>query len=94
MANGRSTIGGAIFNSGTLVISNSLFYGNSVSNSANGLGGAVYNNLGSVTVINSSFSNNNCRGGDGANGTGPAPVGNGQSGNAGAGGGIYNMPGA
>ena len=90
LANGTSTNGGAIYNSGTLVISNSVFSGNSVSNSANGLGGAVYNNLGTVTAINSSFANNSCRGGDGANGTGPAPVGNGQSGNAGAGGGIYN----
>ncbi len=94
MANGTSTNGGAIYNSGTLVISNSTLSGNSASNSANGLGGAVYNDLGAVTVINSSFFNNSCRGGDGANGTGPAPVGNGQSANAGAGGGIYNNAGS
>ena len=94
LANGSSTNGGAIYNRGTLVVSNSMFSGNSVSNSASGLGGAVYNNLGTVTVINSSFSNNSCRGGDGANGTGPAPVGNGQSGNAAAGGGIFNNAGS
>ena len=94
LANGRSTNGGAIYNGGILVVSNSMFSGNSVSNSANALGGAVYNNLSSATLINSSFSNNSCRGGDGANGTGPAPVGNGQSGNAGAGGGIYNNAGS
>jgi len=94
LANGTSTNGGAIYNSGTLVVSNSVFSGNSASNSANGLGGAVYNNVGSLTLLNSSFSNNSCRGGDGANGTAPAPVGNGQSGNAGAGGGIYNNAGS
>src|SRR6266436_4682944 len=95
MANGASTNGGAIYNnSGTLVVSNSTFSGNAVSNSSSALGGAVYNNnLGTLTAINSSFSNNSCRGGDGANGTGPAPVGNGQSGNAGAGGGIFNNAG-
>jgi hypothetical protein len=93
LANGRSTNGGAIYNSGTLVLSNSTFSGNSVSNSASGLGGAIYNNLGTVTAISSSFSSNNCRGGDGANGVGPAPVGNGLPGNAGAGGAIYNNAG-
>src|SRR5437773_2576124 len=94
LANGKSTNGGAIYNSGTLVISNSVFSGNSVSNSTSGLGGAIYNNRGTVTVISSSFSNNSCRGGDGANGAGPAPVGNGQAGSAGAGGGIYNNAGS
>src|SRR5438067_13090473 len=34
MANGTSTNGGAIYNSGTLVVSNSTFSANSVSNSA------------------------------------------------------------
>jgi len=63
LANGRSTNGGAIHNSGTL------------------------------SVVNTSFSSNSCRGGDGANGVGPAPVGNGLPGNAGAGGGIYNNAG-
>src|SRR6266704_5610170 len=67
LANGTSTNGGAIYNSGTLVVSNSMFSGNSASNSANAFGGAVYNNLGTVTAINSSFSNNTCRGGDGVN---------------------------
>ena len=94
LANGGSTNGGAIYNSGTLVVSNSMFSGNSVSNSTSGSGGAIYNNRGTVTVINSSFSNNSCRGGDGANGAGPAPVGNGQAGSAGAGGGIYNNAGS
>ena len=91
MANGTSTNGGAIYNSGTLVVSNSMFSGNSVSNSANGLGGAVYNNLGTVSVINSSFSNNSSRGGDGTNN--PAPMGDGFQGSAGAGGGIYGNAG-
>ena len=91
LSNGRGTNGGAIYNSGTLVVSNSVFSGNSVSNSASGLGGAIYNNLGTVSVINSSFSNNNCRGGDGTNN--PAPMGDGFQASAGAGGGIYGNAG-
>ncbi len=91
LANGRSTNGGAIYNSGTLVVSNCIFSGNSVSNSASGLGGAIYNNMGTVSVINSSFFNNSCRGGDGANNT--AINGTGFPGQTGAGGGIYSSAG-
>ncbi len=92
LANGRGTNGGAIYNSGTSVISNGVFSANSVSNSASGLGGAIYNNLGAVTALSSSFTNNTCRGGDGADN--PAPMGDGLPGNAAAGGGIYNNAGS
>ncbi|MBI3849481.1 MAG: hypothetical protein HY298_04205 [Verrucomicrobia bacterium] len=89
LVNGRSTNGGAIYNSGTLVVSNSALSGNSVSNSASGLGGAIYNNnLATLIAVNSSFFNNGCRGGDGANNT--AVNGTGFPGQVGAGGGIYN----
>ncbi|HML23379.1 MAG TPA: Calx-beta domain-containing protein [Aggregatilinea sp.] len=61
--------GGAIYNSGTLIIDNTLFDGNMVlyDGAESGLirgGGAIYSSGGSVTVSNSTFRNNS------ANGTG------------------------
>ncbi len=55
IANGLSTDGGGIFNSGTLTVTNSTFSGNRATSN----GGGIYNGAGgTVTVINSTFSGN------------------------------------
>jgi uncharacterized repeat protein (TIGR01451 family) len=58
---GSNTIGGAIYNSGTLAVTDSTFSGNS----ANHWGGGVYNYHGTLTVSNSTFSGNNAAVGGG-----------------------------
>lgn len=55
--NGNSAqMGGALFNSGTLTVSNSTFSGNKAEGS--GYGAAIFNNQGLLTVENSVFENN------------------------------------
>ena len=51
---GHASPGGAIYNGGTLTITNSTFSNNSAPNSD---GGAIYNG-GTLTITNSTFSNN------------------------------------
>jgi len=61
LQNGYDAIGGAIFNLGTVTISNSTLSGNSVSSG----GGAIYNN-GTMTISNSTLSGNSPSSGGGA----------------------------
>ncbi|MGA9720943.1 MAG: CSLREA domain-containing protein [Candidatus Binatus sp.] len=66
-----SGLGGAIFNNGTLTVTNSIFSGNQAAGgtgtefSGSGEGGAIFNNSGTVTVTNSTFSSNTVFGGFG-----------------------------
>jgi CSLREA domain-containing protein len=62
IANGRASgvgtsIGGGIYNQGTLTITNSTFTGNKAAGAA-GMGGAIDNFNGSLTIINSTISGN------------------------------------
>jgi hypothetical protein len=83
--------GGAVFNEGTLTVSNSTFTNNTAS-----IAGAIYNEYGTLTVTNSTFTGNSAdTGGGGAieNALGTATVSNSTfSGNSagGSGGGIFN----
>src|SRR5271170_6223643 len=57
--------GGAIYNNGTLTVTNSTLSGNQVTNVSgfgSGIGGAIYNN-GTLTVTDSTFSGNQATGG-------------------------------
>jgi CSLREA domain-containing protein len=51
---GSDGLGGAVYNSGTTNITSSTLSGNSAAS-----GGAIFNNFGTVTVLNSTMSNNN-----------------------------------
>src|SRR5277367_1412650 len=62
--------GGAIYNNGTLTVTNSTLSGNQVTNVSgfgSGIGGAIYNN-GTLTVTDSTFSGNQATGGTGTPG--------------------------
>jgi hypothetical protein len=79
-ANNTSTmtsLGGAIFNAGTLTVNNCTFLNNHVTGVAtlDGRGGAIYN-VGSLTVTNSTFSDNTATGGV-AVASPPSPAGGG-----------------
>lgn len=50
--------GGAIYNKGTLTVTNSQFTNNQVTGTPNGFGGAIENYEGTVIVIDSTFTNN------------------------------------
>jgi hypothetical protein len=50
-------VGGAIYNLGTVIIEDSIL-SNNLSTGANPMGGAIYNASGTVTVSNSTFTNN------------------------------------
>ncbi len=52
--NGKRSDGGAIINHAALSLINSTFRGNTANNNA----GAIYNYLGPLTIVNSTFSNN------------------------------------
>lgn len=75
--NGEEARGGAIYNQGSLQISNSTFYGNKAIGGNGGLGasggsargGAIYNDAGIVAVTNSTFSGNALQSGNGLNGS-------------------------
>ena len=56
IANGSSSAGGAIYNTGTLIITNSTFSGNNAAGT--GIGGGIYNSD-TLTIANSTFSGNN-----------------------------------
>ncbi|MCA9967909.1 MAG: hypothetical protein KC423_26875, partial [Anaerolineales bacterium] len=91
LQNGSATNGGAIYNSGTLTVTDSTFIGNSASDS----GGGIYNGTGMLIVTNSTFSGNaaNYLGGGISNDNGgPLTVTNTtfSSNSANYGGGIYN----
>ena len=53
LTNGHGNFGGAIFNDGTLTVTNSTLIGNTAS-----WGGAINNNFGTLTVTNSTLNNN------------------------------------
>jgi predicted outer membrane repeat protein len=58
LSRGHTSIyGGAIYNDGTVTVTNSTFSGNYAYGSALGYGGAIYN-VGTATVTNSTFSGN------------------------------------
>src|SRR5271170_3739419 len=66
--------GGAIYNNGTLTVTNSTLSGNQVTNVSgfgSGIGGAIYNN-GTLTVTDSTFSGNQATGGSQGIGVGGA----------------------
>jgi autotransporter family porin len=50
-------VGGAIYNGGTVIIENSIL-SNNLSTGANPMGGAIYNASGTVTISDSTFTNN------------------------------------
>src|SRR5206468_4014620 len=58
IANGNSSTGGGLYNSGTLTVSNCTFTGNAAGSSG---GGGIYNN-GALTVNNSTFSSSSING--------------------------------
>jgi hypothetical protein len=68
IANGSSGNGSAVFNNGTLTVSNSTFIGNN--STGGGVGGAIYNNAAAttVTITNSTFSGNSSTGVTGGGG--------------------------
>jgi len=57
LTNGKATAGGAVFNSGTLVLSNDIVTGNNGGSCCSNGGGGVYNN-GQLTLTNSIVSSN------------------------------------
>jgi hypothetical protein len=96
---GGSGQGGAVYNAGTLNISNCWLTGNSTTGGTGGstyresggtggagAGGAVYN-AGTLTISNSQFSGNSATGGTGGSG---GTFGRGGSGGSGQGGAVYN----
>jgi predicted outer membrane repeat protein len=54
LQNGRADSGGAIYNAGTLTVTDSLLQGNS----ATGTGGAIYSYAGTLTIMDSSLQDN------------------------------------
>jgi hypothetical protein len=100
ITNGSAVDGGGIYNSGTLIVSNSTFDGNSARGDYPGpnFGGGIYNNNGALTVSNSTFSSNGAYDGGGGiyNKSGTLTVSNSTfAGNGAArGGAIYNGNGA
>ncbi|MBI3161354.1 MAG: CSLREA domain-containing protein [Chloroflexi bacterium] len=83
--------GGAIFNSGTLTITNSIIQ----NNKAAGDGGGIYNYQGTLSLTNTTVSNNNGSSGGGVGGKGTINVTNGTFGSntANSGGGISSSDG-
>ena len=97
-SSGGSGQGGAIYNQGSLTITDSTLTGNTAQGGhggpalaaaggagGNGMGGAIFNEEGTVVINNSTFYDNTARGGLGGHGT----VVNGSPGK-GLGGGLYN----
>jgi hypothetical protein len=87
--------GGAIFNNGTVAVTNGTFSGNRSGSSGNG--GAILNNNGTLTVTNSTFSGNSATGGGAIlnNNNGTLTVTNSTfSGNSATGGVFYSAGGA
>ena len=95
LQSGNATSGGAIFNNGTLTVSTSTLDTNTA-----GAGGAIFNDLGTATIIASTFSNNTSTGAGGAinNARGSLTITdssftlNRNTTNAGRGGAIHNSP--
>ena len=73
IADGSSTAGGGIYNSGTLTVNASTLSENTATgNAIAGRGGAIFNHFGSLTIINSTLANNSANSSGGAGGLGGA----------------------